>query len=404
MWLMTIENESLTYDTKNHIMTSLFQSHTEKINAVVFSPFLDVFFTASSDKFIKAWDISRAPEHKLLEHRSAATTVTIIVIGQQCSNLFDDSMDCTFFYGCSDGSLGANKCRKSDSSQQMSSTEFSLSSASVKHKYGVISMSYFRNRGDTFSDIIASGDENGGIMLWNASDRKHLRTLATTKTGPIISSHLFLPLAAPGEDLHLNLFTISGDGFGVVWNADTGNTIRFVTLIVPTVTQVHMCTDSTVSALRHPGSNIFTLIDYETLANLGSVKSEFFASESEKLKYLTLSLNGERCALGSSTGDICLLELYSRQIIAIGKHHQKEVTILLWTSFMNRLVSTSRDSTLAFWDGFMIPYEEAQSSDVLHPAFTPIIFQHLDANLIAIKECANIPCESEVKLQFTYEN
>ena len=58
MWLCSIENESLTYDSKNGHLTSLFRGHTGKINSLAVSPVLNIFFTASSDKFVKAWDLS----------------------------------------------------------------------------------------------------------------------------------------------------------------------------------------------------------------------------------------------------------------------------------------------------------------------------------------------------------
>jgi WD40 repeat protein len=394
MWLLSIENESLTYNVKDHILTSLFRGHNDKINSIAFNPLLDVFFTASSDKYIKAWDISRAPEFKLLEHGSLSR-ITTFVIGHQSIDSYKDVMECTFFFGCSDGSLGANKCYKPTFSDSMTSVDYSLSNASSKHSHGITSLSYFHKYKASFPEILASGDENGNIMLWNASERKLLRTLMTTRANPIVGSQFFLPEVASGEDVFLNLFTMTGDAFCVVWNAESGIALRFVQLSIPSVSHVHMCTNSALSVLSHPSSSAFTLFDYVTLGSLGLVKPQFLVSESQTLKSLTLSIDGERCAMGSSTGDICLLESHSRQIIALGKHHQQEVHVLLWTRFMNRLVSASGDMTLAFWDGAMVPYGgELEASLDLFSVMTPIHFTKLDATLTVMQECANIPCKA----------
>lgn len=394
MWLLSIENESLTYNVKDHILTSLFRGHSDKINSMAFNPLLDIFFTASSDKCIKAWDISRAPEFKLLDHGSLSR-VTIVIIGSQFLDSHNDAMDCTFFFGCFDGSLGANKCHKASYLDPMISTDYSLSSASLKHNHGISSMSYFSSYKPSFPEIVASGDENGGIMLWNAEELKFLRTLATTRPSPIVAARFFLPEVALGEDIFLNLFTMTGDAFCVVWNAESGIAIRFLALSIPSVSRVQISPNSSLSVLSHPSSSSFTLFDYVTLANLGSVKPEFLTSESQTVKSLTLSLEGERCAVGSSSGDICLLESNSRQIIALGKHHQKEVHVLLWTGFMNRVVSSSADMTLAFWDGAMVPYGgEFEHAIDLFSVMTPIAFSKLDATLTVIQDCKNIPCKT----------
>ncbi len=396
--MLSIENESLAYDAENCILTSLFQGHTDKINAVAFSSALDIFFTASSDKFVKAWDISRAPKFDLLEHSSLAA-ITTIVIGHQRSDCFIDFLDCTFFFGCADGSLGANTCHKGGFSEPLTSTDYSLSSNFYKHNYAISSLAYFHSYKASFPDIVASSDINGGIMLWSASERKFLRTLNTTRSITIAASHFFLPAAAAGEETHLNLFTITADGFCVVWDAEKGSAIRFVNLPVSTVSHVKIGTDCSHCVLRHSGSSAFTLLDYATLANLGMLKPQLFASENEMLTALTLSFGGERCAVGSSTGDICLFEPESQHIIFVGKHHQKEVNVLLWTRFMNRLVSTAADMSIAIWDGFSTPDgSESEFSHGAFPVFTPIVFQQLDANLTIIQECANIPCNTAVFL------
>lgn len=399
MWLLSIENISLTYNAKDHILTSLFRGHSDKINSVAFNPLLDVFFTASSDKFIKAWDISRAPEFKLLEH-SSLSKITIFVVGHQEIDPFSDSMDCTFFFGCSDGSLGANKCCKKSSLDPMTSTDYSLSNASSKHDYGISSLAYFRSYKSSFPEIVASGDDNGGVKLWDAGELKHLRTLLTTHPNPIVASRFFLPDVAIGEDLFLNLFTMTGDAFCVVWDAESGTALRFVMLPISSISRVQMCSNCSLSALGHTGSSSFTLFDYVTLANLGLLKPQFFASENASVRSLTLSIHGERCAVGSSTGDICLMETHSRQIIAVGKHHKKEVDILLWTRFMDRLVSSSADKTMAFWDGGMVPYsDELESSLDAFAVFAPIVFHKLDARLTVIQECTTIPCKSASDVQ-----
>jgi WD40 repeat protein len=397
-FLLSIENESLAYDAENCILTSLFQGHTDKINAVAFNSSLDVCFTASSDKFVKAWDISRAPKFDLLEHSSLAA-ITTIVIGHQQSDLFNDFMDCTFFFGCSDGSLGANKCHKRSASESLTSTDYSLSGVFYKHSYGISALAYFRSYKASFPDTVASCDMNGGIMLWNASERKFLRALINTRSITIVASHFFLPAAAAGEETHLNLFTITGDGFCVVWDAENGSAIRFVNLPVSTVSHVQLCTDCFFCVLRHTGVNAFTLFDYTTLANLGLLKPQLFTSENETLTALTLSIGGERCAVGSSTGDICLFEPHSQHMVLVGKHHKKEVNILLWTRFMNRVVSTAADMTLAIWDGFSTPNgSESEFSHGGFPVFAPIVFNKLDANLTIIQECANVPCKTAVFL------
>ncbi len=397
MLLLSIENESLVYDLEARILTSLFQGHTDKINAVAFSPMLDAFFTASSDKFIKAWDISRAPKFNLLEHNTGyVSRITTIIIGHHSSDTFNDRMDCVFFFGCSDGSLGMNKCYKSSFLEPLTSTDYSLSSSNAKHNYGVSSMSYFRPFKESFPEVVASGDENGGIMLWNVTECKRLRTLITPRVSPIVACRFFLPtVAAEGEDIRLNLFTITADAYCVIWNAESGSMVRFVSLPVPTVSHVYMCIDCSLSALRHPGSSAFTLLDYVTLANLGMLKPQLFTSENETMTSVTLSINGERCAVGSSNGQICLLEPHSQHIIFVGKHHKKEVDILLWTRFMNRLVSASADMTMAIWDGSSTPHgDESEFSHGGFPVFEPVVFHKLDARLTVIQECANLPCKT----------
>jgi WD40 repeat protein len=304
-------------------------------------------------------------------------------------------MYCTFYFGCSDGSLGANTCRKESFSDPMTSTDHSLSSATSKHNHCISSLSYYRSYKPSFPEIVASGDENGGVILWDASERKLLRTLITMRSSSIVASQFFLPEVASGEDIFLNLFTMTGDAFCVVWNAESGIALRFVALSISSVNRVQICTNNSLSVLSHASSSSFTLFDYVTLANLGSVKPQFLASENQTVKSLTLSIDGERCAVGSSTGDICLMESQSRQMIAVGKHHQKEVHILLWTRFMNRLVSSSADMTLAIWDGAMVPYGgEFESSIDLLSVITPIVCATLDATLTVIQECTNTPCKA----------
>jgi WD40 repeat protein len=401
MLVLSIENESLIYDTENCILTSLFQGHSDKINSLVFSPLLDIFVTASSDRFVKAWDISRAPKFDLLEH-SSLSRITTIVIGRCNCDVFSDSMECTFFFGCSDGSLGVNKCHKTGILEPLISTDYSLSTAFLKHNYSVSSISFFRSAKSSFPDVVASGDENGGIILWNASDRKHLKTFATTRSSPIVACHFFLPAVAEGEEMHVNLFTITGDAFCVVWDAELGTAIRFINLPVPTVSHVQISKECSFCVLRHPGNSAFTLLDYISLANLGLLKPQLFVSENETMTSLTLSIGGERCAVGSSSGDICLLEPHSRHMISVGKHHQKDVTILLWTRFMNRLVSSSGDMTLAIWDGSNSPCgEESEYSHGGFPVFEPIIFHKLDAKLTVIRECENLPCKTAASIQIT---
>ncbi len=394
MWLLSIENESLTFDAKNRILTSLFRGHTDKINAITFTPLLDIFFTASSDAFVKAWDISRAPELVLLEHSSLAS-ITTIVLGRQRSDLFRDAMDCTFFYGCSDGSLGAIECHKGGLNEPMKSADFAISNASVKHNYGISCMSYFHSYKPTLPEIVASGDENGGIMLWNATERRHLRTLSTTRLSSVMACQFFLPAVAFGEETFLNLFSITGDAFCVVWNAETGSAVRFVHLAVPTVSYVHICTKCSISALRHPGSSSVTFLSHETLAYLGCINLTAYASETQQVKSLTLSIDGDRCAVGSSTGDMYLVGAHSRQLIAVGKHHKEEVRLLLWTSFMNRLVSVSADMTLAFWDGSIISFDE-KTADNQHAVCRPILFRRLDAHVTVIRECTDVPCKTHL--------
>ncbi len=292
--------------------------HANSVLDLAFSPNGKYLASASSDTKIVLWDFTAG--QTMVDHQDVVRSVAFSPNGHSIASGGDDTVARQWDIG------------NTNTSQPYSSPSSSISSSAANHSRIIWSVAFSPN-----GDQLASGNEDGSIVIWdNSSLAPAMPPLAQHNGGVLAVT--FSPngqwLASAGQDQQI-----------IMWDAATGQPI----------TRWNAHTDDINSLVFSPDSRLLVSGSSDDTAQLwdaasGQPVGSPLQGHSDDVNSVALSLDGQTIATGSSDTLIILWDAATGQETGRLYGHINRVTSVAFSPNGQTLASGSYDKNIILWD------------------------------------------------------
>lgn len=309
--------------------------HTELPRSLAFSPDGMKLASGSIDKTIRLWDVSTGKNiHTLTGHTGMVESIAFSPSGTMLASGSQD--ETVRLWNVSTGE-NINILGKTDNPSvavQMLHILARRSPKSVQHGSPITSVAFSPD-----STILASGETNGTVKLWDVSTGRNINTFH----GP---GGLFKSVSFSPDGMKLASSISGGYGTVEIWEVATGKNIDTITGHLDGVDSIAFSPDGTKLATGVSVSQGVKLWDIETGKNIRTFSDKMGS-------VMSVAFSPDGMILASTPGALGRIKLWDVETgnnIATFTGHKGWVPSVVFSPDGARLASAAEDRTVKLWD------------------------------------------------------